>query len=240
MAREFERAAALFGARTEGRFDHMGVTAFARVQRPSVVAEVGAGTGNFLALFAPVARRLVAVDLTPAMLRQARGRHPGMDTVAGHGARLPLRSRSIDLVCSAQVLHHVPEPVPFVQEMRRVARDEGRVLIVDQAASERYEEAVAMNELERLRDPSHAASRPPSALRVVLASAGLEIDDERIVAGRQRFTDWMWAGEHPEERIEAVRAFIARRGGETGMGFERDGDDWVFERRRIMLLARRA
>jgi SAM-dependent methyltransferase len=240
VAREFERAAALFGERTQGRFDHMGVVEFARLRFPGVVAEVGAGTGNFLALFAPVARRLVAIDLTPAMLRQARSRHPGMAAIAGHGARLPLRSRSMDLVCTAQVLHHVPHPVPFVREMRRAARADGRVLVVDQAAPERFEEAVAMNELERLRDPSHAASRPPSALRVLLRAAGLEIEDERIVSGTQRFSNWMWPGEHPEERIDAVRGFIVARGSETGMGFERDGDDWVFERRRIMLLARRA
>jgi hypothetical protein len=124
-------------------------------------------------------------------------------------------------------------------EMRRVAAPDGRVLIVDQVAPERFEEAVAMNELEVLRDPSHAASRPPSAFRVMLAAAGLRIIDERIVSSEQRLSTWMWSQEFPPERIDKVRDFIARRGDETGMGFERDGDDWVFERRRMMLLAER-
>ncbi len=50
----------------------------------------------------------------------------------------------------------------------------------------------------------------------------------------------MWPGEFPQERIDATRDFVERFGSETGMDFERDGDDWVFTRRRIMLLARRA
>jgi ubiquinone/menaquinone biosynthesis C-methylase UbiE len=239
VTEEFERVAASFAERTSGRFDHMGAVRFARVGPDATVAEVGAGTGNFLSLFAESGRRLIAVDLTIGMLREAAERHGGMSLVGGDGARLPFASRSIDLVACAQVLHHVPEPLPFVAEMRRVCSPHGNVLIVDQAAPEHFEQAVAMSELEFLRDPTHAASRPPSAFRIMLAGAGLRLVDERIVASRQRFSDWMWPGEFPESRIAAVKDFIERRGAETGMGFERDGDDYVFERHRIMLLAER-
>jgi ubiquinone/menaquinone biosynthesis C-methylase UbiE len=237
---EFERTASTFAERTRGRFDHMDVVAFARVEDVDVVVEVGAGTGNFLSLFRSAARSLVAVDLTEAMLREARPRHPGMHLVVANGAALPLRSRSADLVASAQVLHHVPRPVRLLVEMRRVAGAEGRVLIVDQVAPERYEEARALHELEVLRDPSHAGTRPPSAFRTMLGVAGLRVVDERIAEDTQQLSRWMWAEEFPEERIEAVRDFIERRGSATGMGFERDGDDWAFVRRRIMLLAERA
>ncbi|MFN2489165.1 MAG: class I SAM-dependent methyltransferase [Actinomycetota bacterium] len=239
VTREFERAAHSFARRTHGRFDHLNVVDFARVRPAATVAEVGAGTGNFLRLFAAAAERLVALDLTPGMLHEAR-RHADMLLVAADGKHLPLTSRSVDLVASAQVLHHVLEPLSFLNEMRRVCAADGKVLIVDQVATERFEEAVAMTELERLRDPTHAASRPVSALRILLASAGLDVVDERLVESGQRFSDWMWAEEFPRARIDAVRDFIERRGVETGLEFERDGDDWVFVRRRVMLLAERA
>lgn len=235
---EFGRAASAFARRTEGRFDHLGVVEFARVRGHHSVLEVGVGTGNFLKLFADSAGTLVGVDVTEQMLIEAR-RDTQLQLVRGDAFRLPFQSRSLDLVASAQMLHHIQEPLDVLKEMRRVSKRDGRVLVVDQVATESYEEMSFMNELETLRDPTHAASRPPSALRMLVAAAGMTIEDERVVEDRSRFSKWMWPDEFPSERIEAVRSFIERFGHETGMEFEREGDDWGFTRRRIMLLARR-
>jgi ubiquinone/menaquinone biosynthesis C-methylase UbiE len=237
---EFERAAERFAERTVGRFDNLDIVKFSRLEPGSSVAEVGAGTGNFLALFKDVAGLSVAVDLTDGMLRQAAKHHSHERLLIADGARLPLKSNSMDLVASAQMLHHVFEPMPILKEMRRAAGDAGHILIVDQVATENYEEIHSLNELEILRDPSHATSRPPSAFRVMVLAAGLEVVDEKVVASEQRLSSWMWSEEFPEERIEAVRRFIETRGHETGKGFERDGDDWVFTRTRMAILARRA
>ena len=240
LQEEFDRAAEAFAERTKGRFDEMGVVPFSRVEAGESVAEVGAGTGNFLALFEDVAARRVAVDITFGMLAEARRRHSSLELIQADGAALPLRSGSIDLVTSAQAFHHIYKPLPVLMEMRRVAGPEGRVLVVDQISTERYEEMAFMTEVEALRDPSHAASRPASAMRMLVMSAGLEIVDEREHVDHSRFSKWMWPGEFPEERIEKVRDFVARFGAETGMEFEPDGDDFTFKRRRLMLLAHRA
>ena len=237
---EFGRVARDFAERTRGRFDDLDVVRFSRASPGATILEIGAGTGNFLSLFAPLRGVLVGADLTPEMLVEARRRHPELHLVLADGLALPIPSRSVDLATSAQMLHHVTEPLPVLMELRRIVRDSGKVLIVDQAAPEHFEEAVAMTELETVRDPSHAASRPPSAFRVLLQAAGLRVVDERIVSARQRFSNWMRAGEFALERIEAVLDFIARRGHETGMDFAREGDEYVFTRRRIMLLAERA
>ncbi|MDQ3645397.1 MAG: class I SAM-dependent methyltransferase [Actinomycetota bacterium] len=236
---EFERAAPTFTDRTRGRFDHLEAVAFSRVGPGATVLEVGAGTGHFISRFAGQGRTLVAADLIPAMLVQARIENLEMHVVVADGARVPIADRSVDLCACAQMLHHVWEPIPLLTEMKRVTSSDGHVLVVDQSATERFEEIVAMTALETLRDPSHAASRPPPAFRLMLRYVGLEVVDEKLTESEQRLSSWMWPGEFPEDRIEAVRRFIAERGSETGMGFERDGDDWVFVRRRIMLLARR-
>lgn len=236
---EFGRVAKSFEQRTRGRFDHLDVVRFSRVEPGATVLEVGSGTGHFLSLFSSTAGRLIGVDVTPEMLGQARRDHAEIHLVLGEGAALPLASRSIDLATSAQVLHHVPEPLSLLKEMRRVVRESGSVLVVDQVAPERFEQAVVMNELETVRDPSHAASRPPSAFRMLLQAAGLSVVDERMASSRQRFSDWMREGEFPRERIDAVQDFISRRGHETGMEFEREQGEYVFTRSRIMLLAQR-
>lgn len=236
---EFERAAPSFAERTRGRFDHMDVVGFSRSTLGATVVEIGSGTGNFLSLFGEVAGRLIGVDLTEGMLREAQRAFPDMLLVRADGARLPLPSRSVDLVTTAQSLHHIPDPLPILKEMRRVCTDEGHVLVIDQAATESFEQAAFMNQLEVIRDPSHAVSRPPSAMRILVRSAGMAIVDERLVDTEQRMSTWMVPGEFPHERFAQVTDFIERFGHETGMDFvEKDGE-WTFTRRRFMLLTRR-
>jgi SAM-dependent methyltransferase len=236
---EFERTASTFAERTVGRFDDLDVVPFSRVEEGDIIVEVGAGTGNFLVLFEERAASLIAVDLTEGMLREARRRFPHMTAVMADGARLPLVSGSVDLVSCAQMLHHVWEPLALLKEMRRVVKPHGRVLVVDQVATERYEEAVMMNRLEIIRDPSHAASRPPSAMRTLVGASGLEIVDEKISVSTQTMSGWMYPGEFPPERFEAVERFIKEHGPETGMDFRHDEGEWTFTRRRMMLLAER-
>ena len=234
---EFTRAADAFARRTKDRFDSLGVGKFVLLRPGATVVEVGAGTGNFLSIFDGVAGTQIAVDVTAAMLIRARSDYPHVAPVVADGGRLPLADGSVDLVACAQMLHHVREPLPVIKEMRRVAGPDGRVLIVDSVATESYEQATFRTALETVRDPTHAASRPPSTLRILVQAAGMAIERERIVEDEQRLSTWMWPGEFPQERIDRVRDFIERYGKETGMGFWQDADDWVFTRRRMMILA---
>ncbi len=236
---EFERAAEGFSERTKGRFDDMDAVAFSRVAPGARVLEVGAGTGNFLSLFSGLAGQLIAVDITHGMLATAVRSHEEIVAIQGEGERLPLTTGAVDIATSAQAFHHIQRPVPVLKEMARVTKPDGFVFIVDQLASENYEEALVMNQLELIRDPSHAMSRPVSAFRVMVQAAGLEIVDENIWEGRNSFSKWMWPGEFPKERIEQVRTFVDEAGHLTGMDFRKEDGEWTFRRRRLMMLARR-
>lgn len=233
VRREFARVAGSFGERTRGRFDQMGPVEFSRAQPGAVVCEVGAGTGNFLDLFREVAGVLIAVDLTPEMLHSALDAHPGHIAIVADGMALPLASGAVDLACCAQTIHHVPEPVRLIAELGRITKD--KVLVVDQVSTEDPGEIAAMNQLESLRDPSHAASRPPSAYRQMLEQAGLKVIDTAVHESVESLDRWMSPEEFPQERIAAVRRFIDE-GPESGMRFEDRPEGLVFLRRRMMLL----
>ncbi len=227
----------MFAERTAGRFDHLDVLAFSRVRAGERVIEVGAGTGNFLTLFTSIAGPLVAADLTPGMLRVARERNSSLLLVAGDGARLPFADASFDLVTSAHTTHHIPEPGPVLNDMRRIARHDGRVLVVDIVAPDDPVEASRADEVMMIRDPSHARSLTVDALREAIERAGLEVVDHRVVDRRGLVSNWMWPGEFPEERIAEVRDHVARHWRELGMDIRPEGDDFSYRDRRMMFLA---
>jgi hypothetical protein len=126
-----------------------------------------------------------------------------------------------------------------VAELRRVVKEGGHVLVVDQVATERFEEVMFMTRLETIRDPSHAASRSPSDMRTLITAAGLDLVDEKIVESTSTFQSWMPEEQFPAERIEKTLKFIESFGAETGKEFRYEDGELVFTRRRMMLLAKR-
>jgi SAM-dependent methyltransferase len=86
------------------------------------VLEVGAGGAQGARWLAGQGAHAVALDLSLGMLRHARGRTPAVALVQADAARLPLRSASFDLACSAY------GAVPFVADAAAVFREVARVL----------------------------------------------------------------------------------------------------------------
>lgn len=232
---EFSRTAAAFADRQRRRYDALDAVSFSGFAAGGRVLEVGAGAGTFLDGFRPLASLAVALDFTRPMLEIARHDHPWIRCVLGRGTELPFPSRSFHLVACANALHHMPDPGAVLTEMARTTRH--RVLVVDQAASERSAEAEAQNRLERLRDPSHATSRSPSDQRRLLEGAGLKVIAERVVESEEKVSEWISPREFSPDRIEAVRQSLTRYASTTGMRFRKLGDDWVFRRQTVMLLA---
>ncbi len=108
---------------------------------PARILEVGCGTGRWLAeLPAPAAqtqvsqagRRFFGLDLSPAMLSQARSQlRPGPpDLTCGRALRLPFPDRTFDLVYCVNALHHFGGPRAFVGEARRLLRPGGALAVV--------------------------------------------------------------------------------------------------------------
>jgi ubiquinone/menaquinone biosynthesis C-methylase UbiE len=98
------------------------------------VLEVGVGTGRNLPHY-PQGARMVAVDLSPAMLRRAarkaarRGQH--VDFLLADAERLPFRDAAFDTVVATCVFCSVPDPVGGLREVLRVSSPAGRLLLLE-------------------------------------------------------------------------------------------------------------
>lgn len=103
--------------------------------RPEMaVADVGAGTGFMAAALAPLVKRVYAVDGSPEMLEVARKNLAGLANVEfelADGLSLPFPDESLDAVFANMYLHHMPDPLAAIQEMVRVLRPAGRLVITD-------------------------------------------------------------------------------------------------------------
>ena len=104
------------------------------------VLDVGCGTGTL----AIAAKRRVGdhgavdgIDASPEMIERARKKakraHSGAAFHVGLAESLPFETSRFDVVLSTVMLHHLPRAVRAraIQEMRRVVKPGGRILIVD-------------------------------------------------------------------------------------------------------------
>lgn len=157
------------------------------------VLDVGCGTGTGLSRYAEAQCKVVGVDVSPAMLERAAallGNRAELHLTAGD--TLPFDDARFDLVTTSMVLHevHADSRSHFVSEMARVARPEGKVLVIDFRFGElRGWKGPTLRALsgliERLSGhyPEYRSFRASGGVPDILAGAGLGLEREKIVAG---------------------------------------------------------
>jgi len=112
----------------------------ARLAKGESVLDVGCGTGTL----AIAAKRRVGdagtvdgIDASPEMIERAQKKakraHAGAAFRIASADSLPFDTSSFNVVLSTVMLHHLPRSVRVqaIEEMRRVAKPDGRILIVD-------------------------------------------------------------------------------------------------------------
>jgi len=112
----------------------------ARIAPGESVLDVGCGTGT-LAIAAKRrvgdAGKVDGVDASPEMIQRAvkksKRAHSGASFRVAHAESLPFETSHFDVVLSTVMLHHLRRDVraQAIQEMRRVVKPGGRILIVD-------------------------------------------------------------------------------------------------------------
>lgn len=93
----------------------------------ATVLDVGGGPGYFADAFENRGARYVAIDADLGEMSAKTA--PGAGTVLGSGTALPIRTGSIDLCYSSNVLEHVDTPERMADEMVRVTRPGGVVFL---------------------------------------------------------------------------------------------------------------
>jgi arsenite methyltransferase len=133
----FERTAAEWDDIRSGYFTEAvrdAAIAKAYLRPEMVVADIGAGTGFMSAGLAPLVKRVHVIDGSAAMLAVAKRNLSRFDNLVYHeadGQSIPLPDKSLDVIFANMYLHHCPDPVGAIQEMVRLLRPGGRLMITD-------------------------------------------------------------------------------------------------------------
>jgi ubiquinone/menaquinone biosynthesis C-methylase UbiE len=141
------------------------------------VLEVGYGPGVLLAALErrPERPRLLGVDPSSEMARLARRRAPGADLSTGSAAATGLADGSVDHVVSVNTVAIWPDLDAGLDELRRVVRPGGSVILAWHSATarSRISRTLALPEPQLIRIADGLAARFGSVARIALTDVVL-------------------------------------------------------------------
>jgi SAM-dependent methyltransferase len=135
------------------------------------VLDLGCGAGRFLVPGA------IGVEIAEAAARRARENVPEADVrLVEPDGTLPLGHGEVDLVWCSETLEHIPDVAHTLNEVRRVLKKGGRVLITVPYHDRLLGAAIALTRFERHFDPlgQHVRFFTRRSLSAALEHAGFE------------------------------------------------------------------
>lgn len=156
--------------------------------------DIATGGGHVAAALAQRVKRVVASDLTPAMLEAASGFFASksltnVETAEADAEALPFPDASFDIVTCRIAPHHFPNPGQFVHEAARVLRPEGHFGLIDTTVPD-GDLGLWINAFEKTRDQSHVRSLTKAEWVELVAETGLTIEAIEQFPKRHDFADW--------------------------------------------------
>ena len=158
------------------------------------VLDVATGGGH-------VARRLREEGCTVITVDPAPGMKPD---VVSSAENLPFADGSFDVVTCRIAAHHFQDIRAAVAEMARIAQ---RLVVIEDNVF--VDDAV--EEAERLRDPTHVRCYSEDEWKELLVGAGLEVEQIERFVRRPVVDDWLARVETPPADAARVRELLGDR-----------------------------
>ena len=179
-----------------------------------LILDIATGGGHTAAAFSPNVRKVVASDLTPEMIGEAkvtaalRGCR-NMEFVVADAESLPFATGTFDRVTCRIAPHHFPDLSAAVGEMVRVTKPGGLAGIIDSVVPDDPALDAFLNGVEKVRDPTHVRSYRIEEWNTVLEQAGLFLLHVSRAWKEHPFAEWLArAGQPPGVQREVESMFL--------------------------------
>ena len=100
----------------------------------TVIADIGCGSGETLALLAKNVKKVIGIDQSEDMLTLAKqncSNYQNIELRPGKAERLPLKFKEADAVLCMLLLHHISNIGAVFESIAQGLSDQGRVIILD-------------------------------------------------------------------------------------------------------------
>jgi len=97
------------------------------LKKNNIVLDVGCGTGLLFPHIADKTQRLIAIDLSRKLLKQAKKRakrHPNIALIQAEADHTPFKSQTFHTVFAVTLLQNIPNPTATLREIERITRPE--------------------------------------------------------------------------------------------------------------------
>jgi ubiquinone/menaquinone biosynthesis C-methylase UbiE len=188
------------------------------------VLDVASGTGSLAVEFAKICRHVTGIDITPAMIKQAKilqemNMLNNINWDTGDITRkLPYTSNSFSIVISKFSFHHLLDPLSVLIEMNRVCTIGGKIVIVDPTPPPK--KANLYNQLEHLRDPSHVKALTISEFDNLFRNAGIPILERGFYRMKIGLEDQLQTSFPDPINIEKIRRMLVDATKNDTLGLE--------------------
>jgi ArsR family transcriptional regulator len=115
-----------------------------------IIGDLGCGTGILSQTVSPWVSKVIAVDSSSAMIQAARKRlkeRGNVEVRKGELTSLPIEDEVLHLSMMSLVLPYVRSPLDVMEEVFRVTRKGGRVILLDMVSHDRSEYRESMGHL---------------------------------------------------------------------------------------------
>jgi ubiquinone/menaquinone biosynthesis C-methylase UbiE len=143
------------------------------------VLDVACGPGLISIEFAKIARHVTGIDITPAMIQQAKALQQVHKLgnirwdISDVSNNLPYPTGAFSIVASRYSFHHLLNPLSVLIEMRRVCTFGGQIVVIDPTPAP--DKVDMYNNVEKLRDPSHVKALTKTEFEDLFKKAGIPL-----------------------------------------------------------------
>lgn len=128
-----------------------------KISKNKIVLDAGCGTGKFLSILEKSSNKYIGIDLSSNQLFKAKQKAEKSSTtlICSNLSKIPLEDNHVDLVISSWVLGtitNIEERNSALNEIKRVLKNDGTIILVENAENSEFEIIRGRNKDNRTKD----------------------------------------------------------------------------------------